>query len=510
MKLNSSLSKNIIANTLSKFWSIISVYLFVPIWINLLGIEGYGIIGFYTVMVSLLSFADAGLSSAMTREFARESLHNDNYKSSLLKTTELIYLFIAISIIILINIYSEWISSSFLNTNTIPLEKRSLYIRLMGIILSTNLLFILYSGCLMGIKRQIACNLLNIGYSISRSALVLIPLYFYPTVETFLYWQLFSIIATTVLARYYIFSSLKSEHKGKINFQLIKNIWRFSLGMMFMAIIGSVNTQMDKLIIGRLLPLKELGLYTLASTVGQSVTLLIIPLGQAFYPELTNLLSKHSLSDFKHYFILFSSLVSIVSCSVGFTLFFFNYSYVYIWTSDINIASSILIPSRILILANIFLALQYSPYYLALSYGYTKTNIQLGLFFLFITIPLTYYLCNNYGMIGASIPFLLLNIIALFFLSYSLMHRFLSDLFGEWIYYSMLQPIIICITIIGVGYYLYPSKLFSINAILYSVALTVISVYISFYYICKKYRQWIFLSDFKRILKLYPRLNHKL
>ena len=36
---------NIVANYISKVWSFISIYLFIPIYINLLGIENYGIIG---------------------------------------------------------------------------------------------------------------------------------------------------------------------------------------------------------------------------------------------------------------------------------------------------------------------------------------------------------------------------------------------------------------------------------------------------------------------------------
>ena len=65
-------TQNIIANYAGKLWGFISIFIFVRFYIDLLGIESYAIINFYTVILGLLAFADAGLTATLTRQLARD------------------------------------------------------------------------------------------------------------------------------------------------------------------------------------------------------------------------------------------------------------------------------------------------------------------------------------------------------------------------------------------------------------------------------------------------------
>ena len=65
-------TKNIIANYLGKLWGFASIFIFVRFYIDILGVESYAIINFYTVILGLLIFADAGLTATLTRELARD------------------------------------------------------------------------------------------------------------------------------------------------------------------------------------------------------------------------------------------------------------------------------------------------------------------------------------------------------------------------------------------------------------------------------------------------------
>ena len=92
--------KNIFANFLGRFWSIISVFLFVPFYVKLLGIESYAVISFYTVILTIMYFADGGLSATLNREIARSS--DKLYIGRMLFTIERLYLITCASIILLI------------------------------------------------------------------------------------------------------------------------------------------------------------------------------------------------------------------------------------------------------------------------------------------------------------------------------------------------------------------------------------------------------------------------
>jgi len=52
--------RNILANMIARAWGVISVYLFVPLYLRFLGIEAYGIVGFYSTLLAVLAFADMG------------------------------------------------------------------------------------------------------------------------------------------------------------------------------------------------------------------------------------------------------------------------------------------------------------------------------------------------------------------------------------------------------------------------------------------------------------------
>jgi hypothetical protein len=43
------------------------------LYIHYLGIESYAIIGFYTLLLGIISFADAGMSSAIIKEFSLQT-----------------------------------------------------------------------------------------------------------------------------------------------------------------------------------------------------------------------------------------------------------------------------------------------------------------------------------------------------------------------------------------------------------------------------------------------------
>jgi O-antigen/teichoic acid export membrane protein len=69
----SRIKSNLIANIVGRFWAVASIYAFIPFYIHYLGVEAYGIVGFYTVLQGVLFIADVGLTATLNRELARLS-----------------------------------------------------------------------------------------------------------------------------------------------------------------------------------------------------------------------------------------------------------------------------------------------------------------------------------------------------------------------------------------------------------------------------------------------------
>src|SRR5688572_32694172 len=66
------LSWNLFAGLTNSAWTAIVGLIATPFYLRYLGIEAYGLIGFFTTLLALLQLLDLGLSSAMCREVARD------------------------------------------------------------------------------------------------------------------------------------------------------------------------------------------------------------------------------------------------------------------------------------------------------------------------------------------------------------------------------------------------------------------------------------------------------
>lgn len=76
------MKKNILANFIGRFWGVLSNFLFVPLYIKILGLESYSIISFTLVLNGIMAMMDASLTATLSREFAsRHNSENEKYKS---------------------------------------------------------------------------------------------------------------------------------------------------------------------------------------------------------------------------------------------------------------------------------------------------------------------------------------------------------------------------------------------------------------------------------------------
>ena len=93
MKSNPSVRRNIIANFAGKGWIGIFNLAFIPIYVKLMGVEVYGLIGIFMSLSAVLALLDMGLSATMSRELSKLSVVEGSAQESrnLVRTFEVIY-----------------------------------------------------------------------------------------------------------------------------------------------------------------------------------------------------------------------------------------------------------------------------------------------------------------------------------------------------------------------------------------------------------------------------------
>lgn len=496
------ITKNIVANVVGKLWAFVSIYLFVPIYIGLLGIENYGVIIFYAILQTVLTLADNGLSATLNREFAREVPDSD-YKGSLLKTFESVYVGIALFIVGFVWFGADFIVSTFLKSNLIPFGDLVLCVRMMGITIAFYIFATLYQSGLNGLQCQVTSNILSISYNVAKAGLVIIPLLIWPSVYVYFYWQIAVTILYCFCSRYYVYRYL-GPSQARIRYSYFKPLWHYILGMIFMALIYAANTQIDKLVVGNMLSLTDFSHYGLASSVGQAALILVSPIGIAFFPELVHSISLGDGLRASILFHRFAHAISAITATIVVILFYYANPYIAIWQQDVFMADAISPTARILLLGYFFLALQLAPYYLALANGHTKTNVVMGILTILLVVPGIYWMASIYGLLGAAIPWLFVNFFITWILGAIVIHRFLRGELLAWLWKDCIIPVLISVVTSLPLYLLLQLLPQGYLTIVYGVLLGLVMLFVNGIYFVRRYPEM--KNQNKLIAKIYSRI----
>jgi O-antigen/teichoic acid export membrane protein len=156
----STVRVNILANVIGRAWTALIALAFVPIYLRLLGVDAYGLIGFFLTLQAVLGLFDLGLSLTLNRELARSSAAPGPVRlaPNLFRTMEIVYWFASIVIGAAVVVVAPVIASGWLDDTTLPRSSVEQALRLMGVVIALQMPLTLYQGGMMGLQRQVAAN----------------------------------------------------------------------------------------------------------------------------------------------------------------------------------------------------------------------------------------------------------------------------------------------------------------------------------------------------------------
>lgn len=404
--------KNVVANFIGKFWSLFSVFLFVPLYIDFLGFTSYSVISFTLMLAGLMAILDGGLTATLSREFARTDKTSDE-KRKIFGTLESSYIVLTIIAISLLFFFSNTIAANWLNVEGISIMEISLFIKLVSFEVGLQMLFRFYLGGLFGLEKQVTANVIQIGWGVFRNGLVVFFIYFFPTLQAFFIWQLVSTFLFTLILKFILQKNFIGNGVLNLNFYInkyiLKEVWHFAGGMMLISIVAAVNTQLDKLIISKMLSIESLGYYTLALSLSTALVAVVNPISVAILPRFTALYSAKNYIEATQLFVKVNLLTSIIIFSLMANMVVFSKELVWIWTGKVELAEKVFIYLPILALSYAMLSMASIPYNIAIANGYTKLNNILGIVSLFFTIPCYYFAIKSFGILGIAVVFLIMQ-----------------------------------------------------------------------------------------------------
>lgn len=399
--------KNIIASFFNKGIAIIISLLIVPITINYLNSEQYGIWLTLSSIVAWIAYFDIGLGHGFRNKFAEAKAKGDHILArKYVSTTYAILGIIFGALLLLILIFNPFLDWASLLKVSAP---NDLLQKVVGILVfGVSISFVLHVSTIMlsaDQKPAMASIISTIGQAAALLVIYIFTLTTKGDMKLIAFAQSWIPCLEVLLCSIYLFTHQYSEYSPSrkfVDFSLVRDI--VVLGGKFFVIQISmlVIFQMINIILSRVCGPETVTIYNVTYKYF-SVSLMVFNIILApFWSAFTD---AYTMNDFIWMKLIKNKLIKtwvfVVVINLGLLLvspLFFK-----LWLKD-----SVNIPWSVSIAMSIYISiLSYSTMYMTLLNGIGKVTVQMVIYVVcaFVTVPLSFFLCKIYGIVGILIVF---------------------------------------------------------------------------------------------------------
>ncbi len=422
----SSIRGNLIANYVGQGWSALASVAFIPFYIKYLGVESYGLIGFFTIVLAAVALCDGGMTPTLNREMARFSAGSVPVEvaGNLLRSMEVCFLVVLAFMVVVGLCASSWFATHWVGLNGLPHVQVVDAIFLMMQVSSLRLFEGLYRSALLGLQKHVWLNIAVAILATFRSGGAVLALMLDPTITTFFIWQLLSSVLSIVLLSGGAYSQLRQGVPVRFHFSraALSGVRRFASGVFASALLGVALTQLDKVLLSRLLSLEVFAYYTLAATVSNALYQLIAPIAQSFYPRFTEYVARDDSMSLAYSYHQAAQFLSFAVGPAALMMIFFSRPILLLWTKNIALADNTAVLLSVLATGTLLHGLQHMPYMLQLANGWSGFAAKVNVVAVILLVPAILWVVPRHGAVGAAAIWVVLNLGYLVF-SIQLMHR---------------------------------------------------------------------------------------
>jgi O-antigen/teichoic acid export membrane protein len=253
------------------------------------------------------------------------------------------------------------------------------------------------------------------------------------TIEAFFIWQAVVGLIYALILRSLSWRVLGRSADTRFDLQELRRIWGYSMGMGGIALSALVFTQLDKVLLSKLIGLGDFGRYVLASTVVSGLYVLVSPLFNALYPRFTQLVTLGEIGTLTALYRLGTRTLSSVLFPVAVVLAALSHEVLYLWTGNEQLATAAAPLVALLGAGSALHGIMYFPYALQLAYGLPQVTLRINLILLAVQVPLVLSLGYTLGVLGGAISWLVLHVLNLLLGTWITHRRVLPGIGGTWL-----------------------------------------------------------------------------
>jgi len=435
-----SLRRNILASYTSQIYVTAVGILTVPMYIQYMGAEAYGLVGFFAMLQAWFNLLDMGLTPTIARESARfngGAISLLEYRR-LTRALEGIFAVVAVAGGMLLFALAQPIATQWLNASQLPETELTHALQIMALIVALRWMCGLYRGIITGAERLVWLSGFSSLIATARFVLILPLLMFVSrTTMAFFVFQMgvaLLEIAGLAFMAYRLLPSIPADERIRWQWAPLKTVLKFSLSIALTSSVWVLVTQTDKLILSKVLPLADYGYFTVAVLVASSILVVSGPISSAILPRMARLHAEGQHDQLLAVYRQSTQLATVIALPVALVLALFSRQVLWAWTGDALLANKAGPALSLYAIGYGFLTVGAFPYYLQYAKGDLRLHLIGNALFVILLIPSVIWAASHHGMNGAGWAWLIAN--GLYFLCWTpLVHKkFVRGMHGYWLF----------------------------------------------------------------------------
>lgn len=433
-----SLSLDLIASIVGRGLTTGLMFVFTPVYLRLLGIEAYGLIGFYATLLACSMFLDQALSPMVAHRFAQSRAGGGtriNLWNSF-RTVETLVLLTALALGALVFLAAPWLAGDMVKAPTLGQDTLLRAFHLMALLLFLQWPSFFYGAALAGLGDQTMMNTLRAAVAaLQWAGGAAILAFIAPSIEHLFYWHaLCFLLQGWLLRRRAVVCIQPGGTPSKWDQTLLREGWRFSSGTLLIGITGTVLTQADKLLVAKIAPLSEFAAYSLSFTVASIVAVFVAqPVMAIAFPHFTQRATTDTAAELSREYRRWTQLIVLTIVPVVGALVFHTDDILGFWLgagrADMEEATRYIPWIALGTMLNVMMML---PFNLQLAHGWSGLSARKNLVVLPFFLAALWYGIPQWGPIVGAWAWFGLNL-TYYLVEVPLMHaRILPSTLWNW------------------------------------------------------------------------------
>lgn len=291
--------KNAMAYFIGSLSAPLLAVIMTPFYLRQIGLEGLGLIGLMVMVTTVVGVFVAGASKSILRDISHAKAARPKELYSLIQGGLILFATVALGLSGIVLFAGGAQIMNLAADSALPPDILQRSIMIISFVFGLGIINSYFSSLLTALGDQIILSILGVGLNVALALTIWMALSEYPRVDVFYLCQLGGALVCMAIFGIRCKVIVSRQCAGKNQKRLsevwsgrFKKTWSLSLTLIIHEGLGIVITQIDRLLITALFPLKSLGTYNLGANPARLSSLLVNPINVITFPELCAMVGR--------------------------------------------------------------------------------------------------------------------------------------------------------------------------------------------------------------------------